>query len=555
MPHQKLGTTSNYVKAKMNTENHDSKNEDIPKDGWLGLKQNFRHDITAGLLVFLLALPLSLGIAQASGFPPSMGVLSAMIAGMVGSMLGGSHLTIKGPAAGLITISAACVLEMGGGIVGWHAALGAMLVAGILQIILGYLKVGSLSDFFPHSAVHGMLAAIGIIIISKQIHVMLGIDPAELAGIAPDESLAEIPHSLANMNPMLATVGVVSLAVMFFWGKIKFPFLRKIPAPMIIMLLVIPASAILDFHSTQPYYATVHVENFWELLAFNPDFSAIGTVTFWQYVVMFLFVGSLESLLTVKAIDNLDPWKRESDYNKDLRAVGVANTLAASLGGVPSISEVARSTANIEMGARTRWANFFHGLFLLITMLLLIPVIELIPNAALAAMLVFVGYRLTAPHQYFKIYKIGSEQLTIFLITIIVTVETDLLIGIAAGILVKYIFTIVNGAELSNLFKPRYELSYDNGVYRVTFLGVATFSNLVLFKKIFKQFELGKEVVLDFQHADLVDHTFLEYLERFEDIYVNKGGSVVVTGFEQFNKMSNHPLATRRAARKVRNAA
>ncbi|HRQ05238.1 MAG TPA: SulP family inorganic anion transporter [Nitrosomonas halophila] len=536
----------------MNTENQNTIKNDIPKDWWLGLKQNFTHDFTAGLLVFLLALPLSLGIAKAAEFPPAMGVLSAMIAGLLGSLLGGSHLTIKGPAAGLITITAGCVLEMGGGMEGWHLALGVMVVAGILQIVLGFMKAGALSYFFPHSAVHGMLAAIGIIIISKQIHVMLGIDPADLAGMEPDELLTEIPHSLSRMNMMLGTVGVGSLVLMFFWHRISFSFLRKIPAPMVILLLAIPCAIAFDFKSTQPDHALVQIGDFWGTVAFNPDFSAIGTVTFWKYVIMFLLIGSLESLLTVKAIDSIDPWKRESDFNKDLWGIGAANTMTACLGGFPSISEVARSSANVELGARTRWSNFFHGCFLLLAMLLFIPLIELIPNAALAAMLVFVGYRLTAPHLYFRIYKVGSEQLTIFLVTVLVTVETDLLIGIASGILIKFIFHIVNGAKLDNLFKPHYKLIYEDGIYRMTFFGAAIFSNLIGFKKVLKNLESGKEVVLDFQHADLVDHTFMEYLERFEEIYVNRGGAVNVTGFEQFQRFSNHPLSGRKTKRQVR---
>jgi len=522
-----------------------SPQQEIPKDGLAGLKENFKYDAVAGFLVFLLALPLSLGIAKAGEFPPAMGVLTAMIGGMIVALFAGSPLTIKGPAAGLITIVAGCVLAFGGGEEGWRMALGVMVVASVLQIIIGFLKAGSLSDFFPHSAVHGMLAAIGLIIISKQIHILLGIDPADLAGMKPLDLYAAIPNSISNANIAVAAIGIFSLAIMFIAPKIN--ILKKIPAPMIVLLIAIPAAIMFDFKTTQDAHVLVVIGDFWGVIGFNPDFSGIGTGVFWKYVLMFLIIGSLESSLTVKAIDNLDPWKRQSNFNKDLIAVGAGNTLAAVLGGSPAISEVARSSANVGFGARTRWANFFHGFFLFIAMLLMIPVIELIPNAALAAMLVFVGFRLTHPHEFFKTYKIGSEQLTIFVVTILVTIATDLLMGVASGILTKFVFHIVNGAKIGNLFKANFELNKDDaGKYLLTIKDAAIFSNLIGFKKAFHQIEKGKEVVIDFQQATLVDHTFMEFLEHFEMEHVRHGGIVDVRGFEYFDKFSDHPLSGRK---------
>ncbi|MDT8364451.1 MAG: SulP family inorganic anion transporter [Nitrosomonas sp.] len=524
-----------------------SPHQEIPKDGLPGLKENLKYDAVAGFLVFLLALPLSLGIAKAGEFPPAMGVLTAMIGGMIVALFAGSALTIKGPAAGLITICAGCVLAFGGGEEGWRMALGVMVVAGALQVVIGFLKAGSLSDFFPHSAVHGMLAAIGLIIISKQIHILLGIDPADLAGMKPLDLYAAIPNSISNANISIAVLGLISLAIMFIMPKIKHPLAKKIPAPMLVLLIAIPAAIMLDFKSTQDAHALVEIGDFWGVIGFNPDFSAIGTGIFWKYVLMFLIIGSLESALTVKAVDNLDPWKRESKHNKDLIAVGAGNTLAAVLGGSPAISEVARSSANVGFGARTRWSNFFHGFFLLIAMLFMIPVIELIPNAALAAMLVFVGFRLAHPHEFFKTYKIGSEQLTIFVVTIIVTIATDLLMGVASGILTKFVFHIINGAKIGNLFKARFELNKDDaGKYLLTIKDAAIFSNLISFKKAFHQIEKGKEVIIDFQQATLVDHTFMEFLEHFEADHVRHGGIVDVRGFEYFDRFSDHPLSGRK---------
>jgi len=519
---------------------------EIPKDGLEGLKQNWKVDGIAGFLVFLLALPLSLGIAKASEFPPAMGVLTAMIGGIFATFLSGSRLTIKGPAAGLITICAGAVVELGGGATGWHLALGIIVVAAIIQIAAGFLKFGSLSDFFPHSAVHGMLAAIGIIIFSKQIHILLGIDPATLKGMEPIELYKLIPHSIVNADPRVALVGMISLIIIFGMPLLKGKIFRSVPAPMVVLLVTIPLAIAMDFQHTEPAFDLVKIGDFWSSVGFNADFSAIGNPVFWKYVFMFLFVNSLESLLTVKAIDGLDPWKRVSNPNKDLVAVGAGNALSGLLGGLPMISEVARSSANINFGGRTRWANFFHGFFLLVAMLLFIPVIEKIPNSALAALLIAVGYRLASPNEFFKTYKIGAEQLVIFVITIIVTVATDLLIGVASGILVKFIFHILNGAPLRSLFKARYEFVENNGEYLISVKDAAIFSNLIGYKKLFARLAPGRKVIINFSDARIVDHSFMEQLHHLEEEYPLSGGSVSVLGFEHFQFFSNHPLAGRK---------
>ncbi len=519
---------------------------EIPKDGLEGLKQNWRSDALSGLLVFLLALPLSLGIAKASEFPPAMGVLTAMIGGLFVSFFAGSRLTIKGPAAGLITICAGAVTELGGGTTGWHLALGAIVVAAIIQIGFGFLKFGSLSDFFPPSAVHGMLAAIGLIIFSKQIHILLGIDPATLKGLEPLELFRMIPHSIMNEDPRVTLVGIISLVIIFGMPLLKGKVFKKIPAPMVVLVVTVPLAIFMDFKHTEPAFDLVKIGDFWGNVGFNADFSAIGGWIFWKYVFMFLFVNSLESLLTVKAIDGLDPWKRISNPNKDLVAVGAGNALSGIFGGLPMISEVARSSANITFGGRTRWANFFHGAFLLVAMLLLIPVIEMIPNTALAALLIAVGYRLASPNEFFKTYKIGVEQLVIFVVTIIVTVSTDLLVGVGSGILMKFLFHIINGAPIRSLFKARYELTENNGEYNIRVIDSAIFSNLIGYKKLLHKLEPGKKVTLNFADARIVDHSFMESLHHFEEEYNLTGGDVAVLGFENFKMLSNHPLATRK---------
>ncbi len=523
---------------------------EIPKDGLQGLKQNWSADALSGFLVFLLALPLSLGIAKASGFPAAMGVLTAMIGGLFVSFFAGSRLTIKGPAAGLITICAGAVTELGAlnieGATGVQLACGAIVIMALFQIVFGFLKFGSLSDFFPPSAVHGMLAAIGLIIFSKQIHVLLGIDPATLKGLEPIELYEKIPHSFMNADPRVAVVGIVSLIIIFGMPFLKGKFIKKIPAPMVVLLVTIPMALIMDFRHTEPAFDLVTIGDFWGNIKFNASFAAIGTGVFWKFVIMFLFINSLESLLTVKAIDGLDPFKRESNSNKDLSALGAGNALSGLLGGLPMISEVARSSANVNFGGRTRWANFFHGLCLFVAMLLFIPVIEMIPNSALAALLIAVGYRLASPKEFFKTYKIGADQLIVFVITIIVTVSTDLLMGVGAGILAKFIFHILNGAPLKGLFKAKYEFSENDGDYSISVKDAAIFSNLIGFKNMFKRIVPGKKVLINFADARIVDHSFMEQLHHFEEEYQHNGGSVSIIGFEHFQPMSSHPLASRK---------
>jgi len=318
---------------------------------------------------------------------------------------------------------------------------------------------------------------------------------------------------------------------------------------MIVLAITIPLAAVLDFRNTQPDFALVKIGNFWESVGINASFEGIATFPFWKYVFMFLFVNSLESLLTVKAIDGLDPYRRKSNYNTDLSALGLGNGISGLLGGLPMISEVVRSSANVNFGARTRWSNVFHGLFLFLAMLLMIPVIEMIPNAALAGMLIFAGYRLASPKEFIGTYKIGPEQLVIFLVTILVTVAEDLLLGVFAGIIVKLIFHVVNGAPLRSLFKADYDLEETEAGYSIKVKGAATFSNFLGYKKLWATFKPERTVIFNFADTRLVDHSFMEQLHHFEEDYHHTGGKVAWEGLEKFSPYSNHPLAARKVTK------
>lgn len=518
----------------------------IPLKGLAGLKQNWKTDLLSGFMVFLLALPLSLGIAKASGFPAAMGVLTAMIGGIFASFFKVSDLTIKGPAAGLITICSGAIIEFGGGEAGWKMACAAIMVAALFQILFAILKLGSLSAFFPGSVIHGMLAAIGIIIIAKQIPVLLGDDPTMYKGEGPLELLLDIPQFITHAHWHIAIVGLIGLVIMFTLPQLKWSWAKKVPAPMIVLLLAVPLSIFWHFRDSEPGYSLVTIGDFWGSLGLNFDFSIIGTFAFWKYVVMFLFVNSLESLLTVKAVDGLDPYKRTSDYNGDLMAVGASNFASGFLGGLPMISEVVRSSANVGFGAKTKWSNFFHGLFLFLAMLLIIPIIEMIPNAALAAMLIYAGFRLASPKAFVHSYIIGKDEFASFLVTVIVTLAEDLLLGIAAGIIVNLLFHFFNGISLKSLFKAHFTTQNSDGLLSVKVNESAVFSNLIGFKNLLSGIPEQQKVVVDFTQTKLVDHSFLEFITHFQKEYNENGGHFKITGLEGHRSLSKHPLSAKK---------
>jgi MFS superfamily sulfate permease-like transporter len=511
------------------------------------LRAHWREDAVSGFLVFLLALPLSLGIAKASDFPPLMGLVTAMVGGLLVSRFAGAPLTIKGPAAGLIVIVANAVADFGGGTDGWRLALGAIVVAGACQVLFGVFKLGRLSAVFPVSAIHGMMAAIGVIIIAKQVHVLLDVDPALTAGKGPFALLALIPHSLQRLDPKATAIGVASLAIMLGLPKVQHPRVRRIPAPLLVLALAIPAGLWMDFRHTEPAYALVHVGNLLDSLRWNVDFhGASQPALFARYVVMFALVGSLESLLTAKATDLIDPARRKSDHDRDLIAVGLGNMVAGALGGLPMISAVARSSANVANGGRTAWSGFFHGFFLLAFVLLATPVIELIPNAALAAMLITVGIRLAHPRQLAHTLHVGRAQLAIFTVTVVVTLVEDLLLGIAAGMATKFLINAALGIPLSAWVRAPTRVSFSGNRCLVQISEAATFSNLLYVKRKLKAIPAGLDVTIDLSSTRLVDHSSMEYLHQFAEDYRAEGGTIELVGLEEHAPSGTHQFAARR---------
>lgn len=522
---------------------------------WIqGFKKNFIHDATSGFIVALLALPLSLGIASASDFPnPMFGALTAIIGGMIIAPIMGAELTIKGPAAGLIVIVASAVAAFGGGEMGWQMTLGAIVVAGLVQILFGWFKLGKLSDLFPITAVHGMLAAIGIIIMSKQLHIAIGVNPLNEEGkplVEPLELIAVIPHTISQMmtSTILQSallVGLISLVIVFVWPMIKHPLLKKIPLPLVVLVVSIPMGMILGL--TQENKQLVKVGSFFSTLGIHVSWGGLKQMgTFLQYVVLFAIIGSLESLLTAKAVDILDPFKRKSNFNKDLMSVGFGNTLAGILGGLPMISEVARSSNNVANGGRTRWANFFHGLILFIMVAFLSGIIEMIPKAALAALLIGVGFKLAHPREFKQTLRIGREQLLVFVSTIVFTLAVDLLVGILAGMFMELIIQWLFKVDAKEMFRSKVEvhdLGHDR--FRLLITTAAVFTNFLHIKKYLDALPQQKHIEIDLSQCKMVDHTVLENLHFFENTYRNQGGHIHVVGLEEHMTLSGHDLAVR----------
>ena len=564
------------------TESMTDSNE-TPRGDFAGFRKYMKFDLVSGLLVFLIALPLCLGIAGASGFPAINGVFTAILGGIICGFLSNSELTIKGPAAGMIAIVLGCASEFAvmAGVekdngdaaiyMQYLPSVAAVaVVAGIIQVVFGLLKAGALADLFPSAVIHGLLAAIGLIIIGKSLYPLLGLKPN--GALEAYEAYLDLPIHAPHFAWQVALIGFASLAILFAYPHLKkrIAICKTIPPQLIILMIAIPVAMFLfkDFDKNSRTYDIEHEGHAEPQVVKSllvkvpdspaklpaafiyPDFKNIGTRTFWTWVLMFTLVGSLESLLSAKAVDVLDPWKRKSDLNRDLLAVGIANTAVACIGGLPMISEIVRSSANKDFGARTRWSNFYHGLLLLISIIVLPTILNLIPVTALAAMLIYAGCRLAHYREFLHMWHIGKEQLLIFLSTIIGVLMTDLLIGVGIGILVKILVQLCLGVNPLHFFRiPSIVEETENKIF-LHLESSAVFSNWLILRRKIMKLPADREIIIDCAHAPFIDHTVMTRLYELKSEFAQAGRVLSIEGLDNHKSMSHDDLAARKVSKR-----
>jgi MFS superfamily sulfate permease-like transporter len=342
------------------------------------------------------------------------------------------------------------------------------------------------------------------------------------------------------MNIDVAIISFLSLLILIVWPLSG----SKIPAPMIVVLVGIVFAWHFDLAARGSHYLVGLPDN---VLAgfYFPDFAKITTLPFWGAVLSISLVGSIETLLVTTAVDKLDPYQRKSDLDRDLAAIGLGNIVAGFLGGLPMIAEIVRSSANIQNGAKTAWANFFHGLILLLFVVLFTGLIQRIPLACLAALLVYTGYRLCSPATFMSAMTVGKEQLLMFVITLIGIVASNIVLGVALGIAAKLLIHLARGVWPSNLFKIHFTVAQqDNDTVCIKLLGSALFSNYLPLKKALTQLADGKTIIFDCSDAYLMDHTVMEFIHDHQQNYIAQGGLWVNVG-TALEKFSDHALAAR----------
>lgn len=519
-------------------------------------------NLFAGFVVSLVALPLGLGLAIASEAPPIAGVIAAIVGGIVAAMLGGSQLTITGPGNGLVIVLLSSISTLGGGDLyqGYLFTLAAIVCSGVLMFFFGVFRLGALGEFFPSSALQGMLAAIGIGILAKQLHVMIGITtvsgtPVSLLALVPNSINSVLSYpSLPSLLP--ACLGIVSLLILVFYDKLRSPVFQLVPAPMWVIVVAIGLTYYFELIIQQPYPIAENLliklpENVTSNLPF-PDFSLLYTSPFISSVFSITLIASIETLLSIKAVDKLDPLKRRSNVNKDLRALGIASALSGLVGGLNVVTVIARSSVNVNNGGSNRSSNLAHALFLVAFILLFQGQIQRIALPALAAILVFTGYKLAAPQNLIQILKIGKEQAAIFAITLIVTLTNGLITGISAGILATFLIHVMINKNFflfsRNWLKPNV-LMYkedETGNYYVSVKNFCSFLNFYKLKGKLDEIPETAHAILDFSLCEFVDHTVMEGISDYSRSFERKGGVFEIIGLDAHGTDTQHPFAIRK---------
>ena len=490
------------------------------------MRFNLKHlqtDAAASVVVYLVALPLCLGIALGSTAPLFSGIIAGIIGGVVVGFFSGSSLSVSGPAAGLTSIVAASILKLNS----YETFLLAVIIAGCIQIILGFLKAGVIGDYIPNSIIKGMLAAIGIILILKQLPHLAGYDN-DFAGdesfIQPDHenTFTEISKALGFFSNGAISIGIISIFILIFFESKsvkKNKILGKIPGPLVVVVAAVLINQI--FTKFLPAWVIEKdklvslpiAESFDEFRRFfiTPEFSKFSNSDVWITGLTIALVASLETLLSIEAVDKLDPKKRISPTDKELKAQGIGNIISGVLGGLPMTSVIVRSSANVHAGGQTKMSAIMHGILLALSVVFIPTIINLIPLSSLAAILIYTGYKLAKIPLFVEHYKKGIDQFIPFIVTIISILLTDLLIGISIGIATGVLFT------LRSNFKSSILMVNNESHYLIRLKKDVSFLNKPIIKSTLEKIPANTRILLDASRADFIDQDIIDVIKEFKE--------------------------------------
>lgn len=506
-----------------------------------------KNDLPAGLVVFLVALPLCLGIALASGAPLFSGLITGVIGGMVVSMASGSQLAVSGPAAGLTTIVLTAITDIGS----YPGFLVAVVLAGILQLVLGFVKAGTIGNYFPSSVIKGMLAAIGIILIIKQIPHAIGYDvdyEGDFQFDQPDHenSFSALISAVNKMSIGALIISAVSTLILVYWNKIKVKQLQLIPAPLIVVLLgiglnilfdnVFPDISLHDNHLVKlPVAASVN-----EFISFFtfPDFTFLKQGIIYKVALTLAIVASIETLLSIEAVDKLDTHRRNTPPNRELKAQGVGNIVSGLIGGLPMTAVIVRGAANVNAGAQSKMSSFFHGLFLLLSAIFIPTFINMIPFASLAAVLLVTGYKLTKVSLYRDMYTTGFDQFIPFIVTVLAIVFTDLLIGIGIGLAFGVFFILKRNMENTYSYNKNTHKPEEPVVLVLS--EEVSFLNKASILETLDNLPKNSKVTIDGSRTTYIDYDVLEVLNDFRKNAHYKNIEVELKNIESVYRFNNH---------------
>lgn len=515
----------------------------------INLFANLKSDFASGLVVFLVALPLCLGIALASGAPLFSGIISGIIGGIVVGYLSNSHLSVSGPAAGLTAIVLAAIADLGS----FNAFLLAVLIAGVIQLILGFIKAGTISNYFPTNVIEGMLAGIGVIIILKQIPHAFGYDP-DFEG---DESFfqsdgqntfSELFNILDHIQLGSIIVAIISLGILVSWNKIDFlKRIKFVPAALVAVIVSVLLNEIFIQYASSLAISKQHLVNlpvptsFSELknVITTPDFTSFSNAKVWTVAITIAVVASIETLLCIEAADRMDQLKRYTNTNVELKAQGIGNIISALLGGLPMTSVVVRTSANSVAGAKSKMSAIIHGIFLLVSVLSIPFLLNKIPLSTLAAVLLLVGYKLANPKMIIHFWEKGKYQFVPFIATFIAVVVTDLLKGVALGMIISVIFVLKGNMKRAYIFRK--EEYKDGDIIHIDLAQEVSFLNKAAIKETLQNIPEQSFVIINASNTVYISHDILAMITEFATITSKELSiDVKLEGFKKEYNLENN---------------